>query len=172
MKKRVLALLMVLAVMFLSVPVSARASGELSDVDAADVLSQIKQQLSEAFDGMDKETAEEVFTFLKDKLRGDYGSEEGLQGIIKEGNDKFGVEIDKEDARKIVDAMEKLEDLGFSAEYVVGKTESLYQEYGAGFVDHMDEVVTGAVKNAASNAVSSFFDNLKKSVRDFFGSLF
>ena len=68
--------------------------------------------------------------------------------------------------------MEKLEDMGFSAEYMVDKTESLYEEYGADFVDHVDEVVTGAVKNAASNAVNSFFGNLKKSVQNFFSNLF
>lgn len=165
--------LIALAVMLLLVPVRVHAAGELSDADAADVFSQIKQQLSAAFEEMDQETAEEVFSFLKDKLaESDYGSEEGLQSIIKEGKDKFGVEVDKEDARKLVDAMEKLEDMGFSAEYVVDKTESLYQEYGAGFVDHVDEVVTGAVKNAASNAVNGFFENLKKSVKDFFSNLF
>lgn len=172
MKKKIFTLLMVLAVMILFVPVSARASGDFSEADATDVLSQIKQELSTAFEEMDQETAEEVFSFLKDKLgEGDYGSEEGLQNIIEEGKDKFGVEVNKEDARKLVDAMEKLEGMGFSAEYVVSKTESLYQEYGAGFVDHVDEVVKGAVKNAASNAVSSFFDNLKKSVKDFFSNL-
>ena len=173
MKKKILALLMALAVMFLVVPVAVYASGDVSEVEATDVLSQVKQQLSAAFEEMDQETAEEVFSFLKDKLgESDYGTEEGLQSIINEGEDKFGVEVNKEDARKLVDAMEKLEGMGFSAEYVVGKTESLYQEYGVDFVDHVDEVVTGAVKNAASNAVSSFFDNLKKSLKDFFSNLF
>lgn len=174
MKKKLLALLMVLAAVFLLVPVSsAHASGEPSNVDASDVLTQIKQQLSAAFEEMDQETAEEVFSFLKDKLQEeDYASEEGLQSIIREGKDKFGVEVNKEDARKLVDAMEKLEDMGFSVEYMIEKTESLYQEYGADFVDHVDEVVTGAVKNAATNAVDSFFGNLKKSVRDFFSNLF
>ena len=122
---------------------------------------------------MDQETAEEVFSFLKDTFREEnYASEEGLQSILKEGKEKFGVEVNKEDARKLVDAMERLEDMGFSAEYMIEKTESLYQEYGADFVDHVDEVVTGAVKNAASSAVSSFFGNLKKSVSSFFSSLF
>lgn len=173
MKKKLLALLMVVAMAFMFVPASAHAAEEASAADASDILTQVKQQLSAAFEDMDQETAEELFSFLKDKLKEDnYASEEGLQSIIKEGQDKFGVEVDKADARKLVDAMEKLEDMGFSAEYMVEKTESLYQEYGADFVDHVDEVVTGALKNAASNAVSSFFGNLKKSVRDFFSNLF
>ena len=173
MKRKLLTLLTILAVMFMAVPAAAHAAGEISDVDASDVLTQIKQQLSAAFEEMDKETAEEVFSFLKDKLREEnYASEEGLQNILKEGKEKFGVEVNREDAQKLVDAMEKLEGMGFSAEYMIEKTESLYQEYGADFVEHVDEVVTGAVKNAASSAVSSFFGNLKKSVTDFFSSLF
>lgn len=173
MRKKLLALLMVLTMAFMIVPVSVHASGELSETDTSDVLAQIRQQLSAAFEGMEQETAAEVFSFLKDKLQEeDYASEEGLQSIINEGNDKFGVEINKEDARELVDAMEKLEGMGFSAQYMVEKTESLYQEYGIDFVDHLDELVTGAVKNAASNAVSGFFDNLKKSIRDFFSNIF
>ena len=148
MKKKLLTFLMILTVIFMAVPAAAQAAGEISDGETADLLTQIKQQ-------------EE-----------NYASEEGLQSILKEGKEKFGVEVNKEDARKLVDAMERLEDMGFSAEYMIEKTESLYQEYGADFVDHVDEVVTGAVKNAASSAVSSFFGNLKKSVSSFFSSLF
>ena len=173
MKKKLLTFLMILTVIFMAVPAAAQAAGEISDGETADLLTQIKQQLSAAFEEMDQETAEEVFSFLKDKVREEnYASEEGLQSILKEGKEKFGVEVNKEDARKLVDAMERLEDMGFSAEYMIEKTESLYQEYGADFVDHVDEVVTGAVKNAASSAVSSFFGNLKKSVSSFFSSLF
>ena len=147
MKKKLLTFLMILTVIFMAVPAAAQAAGEISDGETADLLTQIKQQLSAAFEEMDQETAEEVFSFLKDKFREEnYASEEGLQSILKEGKEKFGVEVNKE--------------------------ESLYQEYGADFVDHVDEVVTGAVKNAASSAVSSFFGNLKKSVSSFFSSLF
>lgn len=171
MKKKLLALLMVLAVVFMVVPVSARAA-EASQTDTSDVLAQIKQQLSAAFADLDQETAQEIFSFLKDNLKEDYASEEGLQSLIEGGREKFGVEVDKEEARKLVDAMEKLEGMGFSAQYMIEKTESLYQEYGADFADHVDELVTGAVKNAASNVVSSFWGNLKQSVKNFFSSLF
>ena len=68
--------------------------------------------------------------------------------------------------------MEKLEDMGFSAEYVVEKAGSLYEEYGTDFVEHTDELVKGAVKNAASNTINSFWKNLKSSVKNFFTNLF
>ncbi|MCM1126828.1 MAG: DUF1002 domain-containing protein [Lachnospiraceae bacterium] len=151
-------------------PAGARAS-ETST--AQGVLDQIKQQLSDAFDDMDQETAGEVFDFLKDQAAdGNLSSGEGIQKAIDEGEEKFGVTISEADAKELVDTMEKLEDLGFSAEYVVDKAGSLYDEYGADFVDHADELVKGAVKNAASNAVSSFWQNLKNSIKNFFAKLF
>ena len=114
MKKKLLTFLMILTVIFMAVPAAAQAAGEISDGETADLLTQIKQQLSAAFEEMDQETAEEVFSFLKDKFREEnYASEEGLQSILKEGKEKFGVEVNKEDARKLVDAMERLEDMGF-----------------------------------------------------------
>lgn len=137
------------------------------------VLDQIKQQLSGIFDDMDQETADQVFDFLKGQAAdGNLSSGEGIQKAIDEGQEKFGVTIGEADAKALVNTMEKLEDMGFSAEYVVEKAESLYDDYGADFVDHADELVKGAVKNAASNTVNSFWQNLKNSIKNFFANLF
>ena len=114
-----------------------------------------------------------MFAFLKSQVsEGNLASDEGVEKAITEGEKKFGVELDEADARALVDTMEKLEDMGFSAEYVVEKAESLYGEYGAEFVDHADELVKGAVANAAQNALNSFWDNIKSSVKGFFDGLF
>lgn len=169
MKKRIILSLLLCFIVMLSFSVKAYAS----ESDASSVVDQIKQQLSDAFDKMDQETAVEVFAFLKDQVsEGNLTSDEGIQKAISQGEEKFGVELDEADARALVDTMEKLENMGFSAEYVVEKAESLYGEYGADFVDHTDELVKGAVKNAAQNVVGSFWNNLKKSVKGFFDGLF
>ncbi len=173
MKRKFAVILTVLVMGFLAIPMSAAASETSSSEDAGDIVEQIKQQLEGMFENVDKETASEAFSFLKEKIaEGDLTTEEGLSNAILEGKEKFGVTISKEDALKLVDAMKKLEDMGFSAEYLIDKTESLYQEYGADFVNHVDEVVTGAVKNAVSGAISGFFENLADSVKEFFSSLF
>ena len=99
-------------------------------------------------------------------------TEEKILEIIEEGKEKLGIELSKEDARKLVDVMEMLEDVGFSAEYVIEKAEELYREYGEEFIDHVDEAVTDTVKNAAANAISVFFENLKNSIKNFFENLF
>ncbi len=166
--------LLAVILIFLVTPMPVHGAGsDGADKEPGDIIGQVKEQLTEVFSNVDQETAAEVFSFLKDKSKdGNLSSEEGILDAIEEGQEKFGVEISREDAEKLVDTMEKLEGLGFSAEYVIDKTENLYQQYGEDFVEHVDEVVTGAVKNAASNAVTYFFDNLKSSVKSFFGGLF
>lgn len=170
MKKKILVMLSAFMVLFFLAPVSVHGA---EDEGASDIIGQAKQQLSAIFENIDQETAEEAFSFLKEQLKeGNLDTEEGLLEAIEEGKEKFGVEVSKEDAQNLVDTMERLEGMGFSAEYVVEKTENLYQQYGNDFVDHVDEVITGAVKNAASNALGSFFSNLADSVKNFFRNLF
>lgn len=169
MKKRIIVSLLLCFLVISYVHTTVYAS----ESDGSGIVDQIKQQLSDAFSSMDQETAGEVFDFLKDQVsEGNLSSGEGIQEAIAKGEKKFGVELDEADAKALVDTMEKLEDMGFSAEYVVEKAESLYGEYGAEFVDHADELVKGAVKNAAQNAIGSFWDNLKSSVKGFFDGLF
>lgn len=176
MKKQIVWLLALVMLLFFAVPLQAAASeknSSSSGEDPEDIVEQIKGQLEEMFEGIDQETASETFSFLKEKLaEGSFATEEGLLDAIEEGKEKFGIEIGREDAQKLVDAMEKLEDMGFSADYLIEKAESLYEEYGSDFIEHADEVVGGAVKNAVSNAVSGFFDNLINSVKNFFTGLF
>ncbi len=174
MKKKILSVILTFCMAFMMIPAAAHAAEtDPSDQDVSGMIDQVKQQLSAAFADMDEETAGQVFAFLKETVKeADLSSEEGISSAIKKGEKEFGVTISEKDARELVTTMEKLEGMGFSAEYVIDKTESLYNEYGADFVDHADEVVAGAVKNAASNAVGGFFSNLKNSIKDFFSNIF
>lgn len=174
MKRKVSAALLILLLAVWLWPLGLHAQGaDSSDQGAADMVRQAKEQLSAIFENVDSQAAGEIFSFLKELVQDDgLNSEEGILSAILEGKEKFGVEIDKEEARKLVETMESLEEMGFSAEYVLDKTQNLYQQYGAGFVDHLDEVVAGAVKDAAQGAVRGFFNNLKNSVKNFFGNLF
>lgn len=151
---------------------TAEASANDS-VDFGALLGDVKDKLTEAVSDMDQETVKEIFAFIREKVQdGSLKTEDGLEKAISEGKEKFGVTISKADAKKVVETMEKLEDLGFSGEYVMEKAEALYDRYGADFIDHADEVITGAVQNAVSNAADSFFRNLWDSTKNFFKNLF
>lgn len=172
MKKRIMALLLIGLLMFGSQPLQVYAA-QNAETEAAEILDQIKGQISDAFEDLDPETANEIFSFVKEKIGdGALESEEELQKAIEEGEEKFGVEIDPTAAKQVVDTMEKLEDLGFSSEAILDKAETLYQQYGADFAEHADEVIKDAVKGAVKNAANSFWEGLKSAVADFFQNLF
>lgn len=138
-----------------------------------ELLGEAKEKISQAFEKIDEETAGEMFDFVKEKVAdGSLKTEEGLSKAIEEGENKFGVNIDKEDAEKVVAVMEKLEDMGFSGEYVIDKAKELYGSYGAEFIEHAEEAVEGAVEDAVTNAISSFFHNLWEEIKTFFENLF
>lgn len=173
MKKFMMSAIACLTVLLLF-PMPVMAAGQEEKAESASgIMEQLKQQLEEAIENMDEETVGEVISFVKEKAaEGKLDSAENIQSVIEEGEEKFQVKIEKEEAKKLVATMEKLENMGFSVEYIVEKAEDLYEEYGTDFVDHVDEVVTGAVKNAAGNVANSFFQGLKNSVKSFFQKLF
>lgn len=148
-------------------------AAEKNDVDVSGLLGNVKEELSDAFSEMDEETVKEILSFVKEKVAdGSLKTEKGLTDAIAEGEKEFGVTIDKADAQKVVDTMEKLEELGFSGEHIMEKTEELYDKYGADFVEHVDEVVASAVQEAVADAADSFFKNIWNSTKTFVKSLF
>lgn len=174
MKKKIVIAALAGMLLLSGITVNAAEGGSAqSSADLSGIMDQVKDQLSEAFENVDEETANEWFSFVKEKVtEGGLNTQEGLSQAIEEGEARFGVTVDEADAKQIVETMEKLEDMGFSAEYVIEKAEGLYQEYGAEFVDHADEVVSGAVKNAVSNAITSFFQSIWEAIKRFFENLF
>ena len=157
----------------INVPYLPVCASEESSIDIDELLGDVGEKLSNALSGMDDETAGEIFEFVKEKVQdGSLKSEDGIKKAISEGEEKFGVDISEADAKRIVETMEKLEDLGFSGEYVIDKAQELYNQYGADFLDHADEVIKGAVQNAVTSAADNFFHNLWESAKNFFKDLF
>ena len=157
----------------INVPYLPVCASEESSIDIDELLGDVGEKLSNALSGMDDETAGEIFEFVKEKVQdGSLKSEDGIKKAISEGEEKFGVDINETDAKRIVETMEKLEDLGFSGEYVIDKAQELYNQYGTDFLDHADEVIKGAVQNAVTSAADNFFHNLWESAKNFFKNLF
>lgn len=165
--------LLLLGSIIINVPcLQVQASGE-SSIDIDELLGDAGEKLSDALSEMDDETVGEIFGFVKEKVQdGSLKSEEGIKEAIAEGKEKFGVDISTSDAKKVVETMEKLEEMGFSGEYVMDKAKELYDQYGADFVSHADEVIKGTVQNAVEKTVDNFFRSLWESAKNFFKNLF
>ena len=176
MKKRFMAMgLAFLLAMSVSV-MNVQAAGtddDKSKVDIAEMLSGAKEQITEALEQIDSEKAEEIFDFIKEKISdGSLKTEEGLDKAIEEGEKKFDITVDKATAQQVVEAMEKLEELGFSGEEMMEKAKGLYEKYGADFIEHSNEVVSDVVEDAVSKAVGGFFENVWNDTKEFFRNLF
>ncbi len=173
-KKGIIALacILVLGIVLPSEAGTAFASEE-SQVDLTEMFSGVKEQIEEALEKIDAETAEEIFDFVKDKISdGSLKTEEGLKKAIEDGEEKFGVNIDEATAQKVVDTMERLEEMGFSTEELVEKAKGLYEKYGAEFIDHANEAIAEAVEEAVKDAATGFFENLWEGAKNFFQNLF
>lgn len=173
-KKGIITLMFLLTLgIFLPSEAGTVSAAEESQVDLTEMFSGVKEQIEEALEKIDTETAEEIFDFVKEKISdGSLKTEEGLKKAIEDGEEKFGVNIDEATARKVVDTMEKLESMGFSTEELVEKAKELYEKYGAEFIDHANEAFAEAVEEAVKEATTGFFENLWEGAKNFFQNLF
>lgn len=149
------------------------AQEEISSVDYSAAAGEMTGQLRQLVKNVDADTANQVLDFIKDKIdSGALESQDGLKDALQESKEQFGVEISEADAQKILDTVDQLEQFGFSPDTVIDEAKSLYEKYGEDCVDHMNEAVTNAVKDTASNAAESFADYLKESVTDALQEIF
>lgn len=140
---------------------------ETGTAEVAATAREFAGQLGQVVKDTDSNTANEVLDFVKEKVdTGALKSQEGMEQAIQEGKERFGVEIQPEDARKIVDTVQQLESVGVSADSLIEEAQKLYQEYGADYVKHVEDAVTDVVKDAASQMADSFVDYVKESVSD------
>lgn len=138
-----------------------------------ELLSDNLERIFESFDNVDESVILEAFDFIQEKAAdGSLNSEAGIENAIAESREKYNIEISKENAAMIVDLVTSLEDMGFRVDKIIEKTKSMYEKYGADFVNHpeelMREVVRSSLGSIILNAISHFF----RLIGEFFKSLF
>jgi len=145
-------------------------------IDLFPEFSDYQDQFAEFFSDVDEEQMPEVFDFLQEKVAdGSLKSESGIKKFIKEGKEKFGDDtgggLSEEHLKNMVELANTLEDMGFSTERIVEQARSMYEERGADFINHIEELVTEAIKESLGTlirlAVSQFF----QTIVDFFKNL-
>lgn len=145
--------------------------------EISDGVEELQDKLKEAIEGADEQTVQDIFSFLKEKdSEGSFSTQEGVKAAIEEGREKFNASISDKDIETVVEVMGQLEDLGFDISTIVSKAEDLYQEYGADFVNHTQELITETIKESVitiiKEAVKNFFISLWESIKSFVQSLF
>ncbi len=145
--------------------------------DITGLMEEYQEKIKDMISDMDESDINEAFSFLKEKAaEGGSLTEADMQQAIEEGKEKLGVEIDDQYIEEMLGLVNSLEEMGFDSQELIEKAESMYQEYGADFVDHSQELVVEAVKDSIGtiikNAIMEFFRMLGESVKNFFTNLF
>lgn len=86
--------------------------------------------------------------------------EDSIRWAIGEGEEKFDISLTEDNKDRVVAFMQKLDAIETGAGDFVEQAKQMYQKYGTGFVEDANDAINGAVKNAARDAVQSFFQNL------------
>lgn len=86
--------------------------------------------------------------------------EDSIRRAIEEGEDEFGISLTEENKARVVGFMQTLDTMESEAGNYVEYAKQMYRKYGTEFVEQANDTINGAVKNAAGNAVRSFFESI------------
>ena len=133
-------------------------------------------ELAESIQGdISSEDVEALIEWLKSKIaigELNIGDEDSVREIIEEGEEKFNITLTEDEKQQIIDLLKKLDALGLNTEYLLDQAQKLYNKYGLGVVENVNDAINEAVGNALTSAVKNFFQNIKDSVSNFFSNLF
>lgn len=126
-------------------------------------------ELTELVKGRSSEEIEDVVEFIKEKLAaGDLETDEDIEDAIKEGEDKFQVELTEEEKEKILDVMHRITDLGLDPEKLLDRAKEMYTKFGDELVDNAETTVKETVKNS----VAGYFSDFGKRIKEFVVTIF
>ena len=146
-----------------------RARGEAREAVIVKTTDRIRDSLSDSIDKIDPQTVTKAMDYLKEKSdNGELKTAEDVRDAVKDGARDLGIEVSDETADQIKNAVDSLEDLGFSTETLMDETQKVYQKYGEEFLDHMEEAFIEASKEAAGNMAQEVWDSVEDTIRDTF----
>lgn len=129
----------------------------------------LAKEWTELSGGSNAEVPEDFFDFLKEKAyEGSFSSEEGVEQVIREGGQRYGFNLDETKSKELADTISTLEGFGFSSDVMIDEAEKLYNEYGADYINHLEEAFLDTAKQVAEDAAVGLWDGFKNMIADFF----
>lgn len=115
---------------------------------------------------MSNEDVEALVAFIKEKIAsGELESEADIRKAIEDGEEAFGVTLTDSDKEQIIQVMLKVKELNLDPNMLLDQAADLYEKYGDDILNHLED-------EGFFDSLGSFFDNLGKSIGDFFAGLF
>lgn len=170
MKRFLMLTAVLLMLMGMGITTYAAESGESGQ--SADLISRLKESVSQDQQELISELMEspdEVIEFVREKLKnGELDSEEDIEEAIQEGEDKFDVSLTEEDKEKLLQVMQKIEELGLDPEKLLDQAQGLCEQLG----DEVTSQAKEAVRETMENSITGFFQDMGKRIKGFLDSIF
>lgn len=90
----------------------------------------------------------------------DLSDENSIREAISEGEEKFDISLSEENKVRVIGFMQTLDTIESGAGDFIQQAKQMYLKYSTEFVEEANDAINGAVKNAAKDAVQSFFKSL------------
>lgn len=121
-----------------------------------------------AFDSRDKSAGgnqgeETIVGWMIDRIAAgdvELSNEDSIRKAVSEGEQEFGISLTEENRDRVVSFMMTLDQIEDGADNFIEQARQMYQKYSAEFVEQANDTINGAVRNAAKDAVRSFFESL------------
>lgn len=132
-------------------------------VDAALNELVITGQLEASLEGLTDQEVEEFIAYIKSVIaQNDLTDETGINGVIDEACEKYGVTLSNAERQQIVDLLLKITSLGIDLSGLVDYAESLYHSFKNG----------GGSGDGFLGTIGNFFTEVFEAISNFFKGLF
>ena len=194
MKKRIGILVLMLCLMLPQITVNAEekdmAKGltgyvnmilaKTKGTSGEESMSSLKESLEEVIQNIKPEDAQKILDFASEKIQdGSLETKQGIENAIKEGEQKFGVTLTKEQKDLIFTIIEKVKKLGIDPQFIVDQAEEIYKKYSKEIKDEVNqkkqelvEEVQEKVKEEITRSLTDYVSDMVNNVKSFIKGMF
>ena len=145
-----------------------------------DSMSSLKDSLEEVIQNIKPEDAQKILDFASEKIQdGSLETKQGIENAIKEGEQKFGVTLTKEQKDLIFSVIEKVKKLGIDPQFIVDQAEEIYKKYSKEIKDEVNqkkqelvEEVQEKVKEEITRSLTDYVSDMVNNVKSFIKGIF
>ena len=133
-----------------------------------DSLSALISSAEELMQDVKPEEVTKLIDFVEKQIQnGKWDNEEGIEEAIALGEQEFNVKLTEKQKKQILEIVESIKKLGISPEYILQQAEKIYEKYGNG----LKEEVQNAGKEVVEQAKNKIQEEVKKSLVDYFSDM-
>ena len=143
-------------------------------------MTSLKETLEEVIQNIKPEDAQKILDFASEKIQdGSLETKQGIENAIKEGEQKFGVTLTKEQKDLIFSVIEKVKKLGIDPQFIVDQAEEIYKKYSKEIKDEVNqkkqelvEEVQEKVKEEITRSLTDYVSDMVNNVKSFIKGIF